>query len=67
MKLRTTTPASVHAIGRSMIVLSVIAMAFATQIQLATTAKADDFDARIKALEQDIDLYDNKPTLFSEK
>ena len=67
MKLRTTTPASKHVIGRFMIVISVVAMAFATQIQFAITAKADDFDARIKALQQDIDRYDGEAAKLSEQ
>lgn len=60
MKLRTTTPASAHFLGRSLIVASVIVLAFAVPIQFAGQASADNYDARIRALEQEIARYDSQ-------
>lgn len=57
MKLTTTTPASLSFPARVLIVLSVVVMAFAVPIQFAGRASAEDYDAQIRALEQDIARY----------
>lgn len=58
MKLSTTTPASLSSKRLFIIAISVVVMAFAVPIQFASYAQADDYDARIRALEQDISRYD---------
>lgn len=58
MKLRPTTPDSHSFFQRAGIVVAVFVMALAVPIQFAGRASADDFDARIRALEQDISRYD---------
>ncbi len=58
MKLRTTTPASNSFYRRVVLIAAIVLMAFAVPIQFASRASADDYDARIKALEQDISRYD---------
>lgn len=65
MKLRTTTPVSVHFFGRSLIVASIVLLALAVPIQLAGTASANNYEARIKALEQDIARYDGEAAKFA--
>lgn len=58
MKLRSATPASPSFLQLAGITALVVLMAFAMPIQFAGQASADDFDARIRALEQDISRYD---------
>ena len=58
MKLRSTTPASISFLQRAGIVVAVFVMALAVPIQFAGRASADDYEARIRALEQDISRYD---------
>ncbi len=58
MKLSTTTPASISSKRLFIIAISIVVMALAVPIQLASKAQADDYDARIRALEQDIGRYD---------
>jgi surface antigen len=67
MKLRTTTPASLQFIGRSMLVVSVVVLAFAVPIQFAGKASADNYASRIKALEQDIARFDSEAAKLSEQ
>lgn len=67
MKLRTTTPVSVHFFGRSLIVASIVLLALAVPIQLAGTASANNYEARIKALENDIARYDGEAAKLSEQ
>ena len=58
-KLRSTTPVSVSSKRLFIIAVSVVALGLIAPIQLAVTnVSADDYDARIRALEQDIARYD---------
>ncbi len=57
MKLRTATPASISFLGKSLIVLAVITMAFIAPLQSAQKASADQYDDKISALEQDSAKY----------
>lgn len=68
MKLRTTTPASTSSfIAKSLIVASVIVMAFAVPIQLSQSAFADKYDEQIQALQEDIDKYQAEAARLSEQ
>ena len=67
MNLRTTTPASTHFLSRSLLIVSVVVMAFAVPIQFAGRASAENYDARIRALEQDIARYDAEAAKLSEQ
>lgn len=58
MKLRTTTPASISSTRLFVIAVSVVVMAFAVPMQITSQVSANNFDAQIKALEQDISRYD---------
>ncbi len=57
MKLRTTTPASVSFLGKSLIVLAVITMAFIAPLQSVQKVSADQYDDKINALQKDIEKY----------
>lgn len=57
MKLRTTTPASISFFAKSLLVVSVIVMAFAVPMQLASQVFADKYDDQINAIKQDIAKY----------
>ena len=58
-KLRSTTPVSISSKRLFIIAVSVVALGLIAPIQLAVTnVSADDYDARIRALEQDIARYD---------
>ncbi len=58
MKLRTTTPVSTSFLKRAMLVSAIVVMAASVPIQFATQAGANNFEARIRALENDISRYD---------
>ncbi len=58
MKLNTTTSASLSSKRLIVIAVSVVALAIVAPFQLATQVKADNYEARIRALEQDIARYD---------
>jgi peptidoglycan hydrolase CwlO-like protein len=57
MKLRTTTPALTSFFGKSLLVVSVIVIAFGVPIQLAGRIFADQYDSQISSLQQDINKY----------
>lgn len=57
MKQRSTTPVSTSFAARAAIVAASILMMVATPIQLATTAKADQYDEQIAAIQQEINQY----------
>ncbi len=57
MKLRTTTPASITFMAKSLLVASVILIAFAVPIQLANSVYARDFNGEINAMQQEISQY----------
>lgn len=57
MKLRTTTPASISFIAKVLLVVAVVVMALAIPIQIGSTVFANDYDEKIKALQQDINKY----------
>ncbi|MAU34278.1 hypothetical protein CL689_00385 [Candidatus Saccharibacteria bacterium] len=67
MKLRSTTPASTSFTQRAFIAVAIIVMALAVPIQFGGQAQADDYDARIKALEQDIARYDAEAAELAEQ
>lgn len=67
MKLRTTTPASTSFSRRAVLIIAIVLMAFAVPIQFAGKAQADDYDARIRALEQDISRYDAEAAKLSQQ
>lgn len=60
MKLRTTTPVSTSQWRLFIIPVAVIVMALAIPIQYAARANAENYEARIRALEQDIGRYDSE-------
>lgn len=62
MKLRTTTPVSLSQWRLFIIPVAVIVMALAIPIQYAARANAENYEARIRALEQDISRYDAEAT-----
>lgn len=57
MKLRSTTPASISFTAKTLLVVSVITMAFAVPIQLSNTVFADKFDDQINALQNEVSQY----------
>lgn len=57
MKLRSTTPSSKSLKARVGISLVALAIAVATPIAIAQRVNADDYDARIAALQRQIDQY----------
>lgn len=57
MKLRTTTPASLSFLGKTLIIVSVLTMAFVAPLQSVQRVFADKYDDKINALQQDIDRY----------
>lgn len=60
MKLRTTTPVSTSQWRLFIVPIAVIVMALAIPIQYAARANAENYEARIRALEQDIGRYDSE-------
>lgn len=67
MKLRSTTPASTSFKTKVLVTISVVVMALAVPIQMAGQASAVDYDARIKALEQDIARYDAQAATLAQQ
>lgn len=70
MKLRSTTPVSdLSFMGRALIVASVVIMAVAVPVQLFTTkpASADQFDDKIRALNEQIGNYRNQANALREQ
>lgn len=57
MKLRTTTPASISKIAKSVLILSVILIAVAVPLQMTQKVSADQYDEKINALQQEINQY----------
>lgn len=74
MKLRSTTPASIPFIAKSLLALSAIVVAVAVPIQMGNFAQARDFDGEIATLQREINefqaeanrLNDEAVTLSSE-
>lgn len=58
MKLPATTSASLSFSWRAAIAVAVFVIALAVPIQMASTARADQYDERIRALQQDIGRYE---------
>jgi len=67
MKLRTTTPDSTSFTRQAIIVVSVFLLAFAVPIQMASQVGANNYEARIRALEQDISRYEAEAAVLSEQ
>lgn len=70
MKLRSATPVSdLSFLGRVLIVASVVVMAVAVPVQLFTTkpASADEFDDKIRALNENIANYRNQANALREQ
>lgn len=67
MKLRPTTPASTSFTKRAFAMVAVVILALAVPIQFFSQVSAIDYDARIKALEQDIARYDAEAGKLSEQ
>lgn len=65
MKLKSTTSASTSSLRLVMIAVSVVVMAVVAPLQLATQVRADDYDGRIRALEQDEAKYRNEAVRLS--
>lgn len=57
MKLRSATPVLTSFAAKAVLLLAAILMMVATPIQMATVAKADEFDDRINAIQREIDQY----------
>ncbi len=68
MKRRSTTPVSgtSFAVKASLVAVAIL-MAVATPIQISQVARADDYDARIRALQAEIDQYQAKASELSNK
>ncbi len=60
MKLSTTTPASTSFFQRALIATAIIVMAAAVPIQFASHVSANNYEARIRALENDISRFDGE-------
>jgi surface antigen len=60
MKLRSTTPASTSFFQRALIATAIVVMAAAVPIQFASHVSANNYEARIRALENDISRYDSE-------
>lgn len=60
MKLRTTTPASISFLSKSLLVLTVAVIAFIAPLQSVQKVSADQYDDKINALQQDINKYQNQ-------
>jgi len=58
MKLHTTTSGSLSFIGKSVIVLAVVAMALVAPLQSMQKAYADQYDDQISQLQQNISQYE---------
>lgn len=67
MKLRTTTPDSTSFTRQAIIVVSVFLLAFAVPIQMASQVGANNYEARIRALEQDISRYESEAAALAEQ
>lgn len=70
MKLRSTTPvSSLSFMGRALIVASVVIMAVAVPVQLFTTrpVSADQYDDKIRALNESIGNYRNQANALREQ
>lgn len=68
MKRRSTTPvSSTNFAVKASLVAAAILMAFATPLQISHVARADDFEARIQALQNEIDQYQAKASELSNK
>lgn len=65
MKLRSTTPASISFTAKSLLVVSVILMAFAVPIQLSNTVFADKYDDQINALKNEVAQYQAEASRLS--
>ena len=65
MKLCTTTPASVPFLAKSLLVTTVIVMAFVVPIQISNSAYARDFTAEINAIQRDIDAAQAQQAQFA--
>lgn len=57
MKLRSTTPVSTSFVAKFLLVTSVILMAFAVPVQLSSRVYADKYDDQIRALQQQVSVY----------
>lgn len=61
MKQRSTTPVSTKSFAlKASLVVAAVLMAVATPIQMTQTARADEFDERIQAIQAEIDQYQAK-------
>ena len=66
MKLRTTTPASTTFKSRLFISLAVLLLAFSVPIQFFNEpVRANNFEERIRALEQDISRYESEAAVLA--
>ncbi len=57
MKLRTTTPASIPFIAKSLLALIALIVVVAVTIQISNSAYARDFDGEIQTLQREINQY----------
>ena len=60
MKHRSTTPVSKGLVTRSLLVAVTVLMVVAAPISMSPRASADQYDEQIKALQQEIDAYQNE-------
>lgn len=67
MKLSATTSASSSFIWRAVLAAIVVIMAFAVPIQMASRASADQYDERIRALQQDIARYESAAATLAQQ
>jgi surface antigen len=67
MKQRTTTANSLSRTKQYIIAISIVVMAFAVPIQLATRVDANQYQQRINALQQDLDQYQRNAVALSQQ
>lgn len=67
MKLRSTTPVSKGIVTRSALVASTVLMVIAAPLSIAPQVYADPFDDQIRAIQREIDAYQNEAKKFRDQ
>lgn len=60
MKQRSTTPVSKSFVAKASLVAAAVLMAIAGPVQIGSVARADKYSDQIKAIEQEVQGYDNE-------
>ncbi len=67
MKLRSTTPVSKGLVTRSALVASTVLMVVAAPLSIVPNVAADPFDDQIRAIQREIDAYQNEAKKFRDQ